>query len=130
MSSFWRTVILILIVQILLLKFVHGSEVTDKRVIRTYEAEISWYDKSYNRLKQTASGEKFNKNKLTVAHKYLPFGTIIRITNLENNKSVICRVNDRGPYVKNREYDVTKRIADTLDISKIGIARVVIEILS
>lgn len=63
----------------------------------------SWYgDKFHGRL--TASGETYNMNAYTAAHKTLPFGTIVRVTNTTNNKSVDVKINDRGPYVKRPSY--------------------------
>ena len=66
---------------------------------------------------------------MTCAHKTLPFGTVLRVTNLSNNKSVDVRVNDRGPFVKGREIDVSKAAAQKLGMIKTGTARVKIEIV-
>src|SRR5690606_41693222 len=65
----------------------------------------------------TASGEKYRHNKLTAAHKTLPFGTRVRVTNLSNNKTVDVVINDRGPYVENRIIDLSKSAAEKLDFS-------------
>ena len=65
--------------------------------------------------RKTSNGEKFKQNKLTAAHKTLPFGTKVKVTNLANNKSVIVTINDRGPFTKKREIDIAKR--PFLDIS-------------
>ncbi|MBQ9207595.1 MAG: septal ring lytic transglycosylase RlpA family protein [Treponema sp.] len=92
-------------------------------------AEASYYAEKYHGRK-TASGEIFNMNAFTCAHKTLPFGTVLRVTNLSNNKSVDVRVNDRGPFVKGREIDVSKAAAQKLGMIKTGTARVKIEILS
>lgn len=89
--------------------------------------EASYYaDKFHGR--KTASGEIFNMYDMTCAHKTLPFGTILRVTNLKNNKSVDVRVNDRGPFVKGREIDVSKSAAQKLGMVGSGTARVKIEI--
>src|ERR1700712_2395148 len=77
----------------------------------------------------TASGEKYRHNKLTAAHKTLPFGTKIRVTNLANNQSVDVVVNDRGPYVENRIVDLSKSAADKLGFLNQGIADVKIEVI-
>lgn len=69
----------------------------------------------------TASGEKYRHNKLTAAHKTLPFGTIVRVTNLTNNKSVDVVVNDRGPYVENRIIDLSKSAAEKLNFVNQGL---------
>lgn len=92
-------------------------------------AEASYYAEKYHGRK-TANGETFNMYSLTCAHKTLPFGTILRITNLSNNKSVDVRVNDRGPFVKGREVDLSKAAAIKLDMIKTGTARVRIEIVN
>mgnify|MGYP002852375651 CR=1 FL=1 len=91
--------------------------------------EASYYADKYHGRK-TASGEIFNMYDMTCAHKTLPFGTVLRITNLKNNKIVDVRVNDRGPFVKNREVDVSKAAAQKLGMIGSGTARVKIEILN
>ena len=88
----------------------------------------SYYaDKFHGR--QTASGEIFDMNDFTCAHKTLPFGTL-RVTNLENNRSVNVRVNDRGPFVAGREIDLSKAAARQLDMLRSGTATVRLEIIS
>lgn len=77
----------------------------------------------------TASGEKYIHSQLTAAHKSLPFGTVLKVTNLKNNKSVIVRVNDRGPFVKGRIIDLSKSAAQALGFEKQGIAKVAIEVI-
>ena len=66
--------------------------------------------------KKTSNGELFNMNDLTCAHKSLPFDTILKVTNLENEKSVNVRVNDRGPFILNREIDLSTKAAQILDM--------------
>jgi rare lipoprotein A len=95
------------------------------RVVRRYQAITSWY--RHGRV--TANGEPYNPEGLTVAHKTLPFNTIIRMTNPVNGLSVILRVNDRGPFIRGREYDISLGAARVLDIVEIGIARLNVEIL-
>ncbi|GAB4493102.1 MAG: hypothetical protein OHK0019_16350 [Saprospiraceae bacterium] len=77
----------------------------------------------------TASGEKYNKNALTCSHKTLPFGTKIRVTRLDNKKTVVVRVNDRGPFIEGYIVDVSSAAAKELDIIKIGSTRVKIEVV-
>ena len=79
--------------------------------------------------RRTASGESFDHNELTAAHKSLPFGTLVRVINLHNKKSVIVRVNDRGPMQADRVIDVTRRAAGLLGFLHGGLTRVVLEIL-
>jgi len=77
--------------------------------------------------KTTAAGEKFDKNDLTAAHPTLPMGTKAKVTNLKTGKSVDVRINDRGPYVKGRDIDVSQGAAKKLDMTKSGTAPVKIE---
>ena len=72
----------------------------------------------------TANGEKYKHNKLTAAHKTLPFGTMVKVKNLENGKEVVVRVNDRGPFVTGRIIDLSKSAAEKLDFVQKGIVRV------
>ena len=88
------------------------------------EVGVASYYHDYFTGKVTASGERYDPNKLTAAHKSLPIGTMIKVTNLENDKSVIVRVNDRGPYVRNRILDLSKSAATQLGLISNGYARV------
>ena len=75
----------------------------------------------------TSSGEPFDMNAYTAAHRTLPFGTMVEVTNLENGKKVIVRINDRGPFVGNREIDLSRAAAEALGMIGQGIARVSIK---
>ncbi len=88
----------------------------------------SWYGKDFDGRK-TASGEIFSSRGLTAAHRTLPLGTRILVINQENNKEVILKVNDRGPFVKNRVLDVSEYAAEILDFKHKGLAKVEIKIL-
>lgn len=77
--------------------------------------------------RRTANGERFNMHALTAAHKSLPFGTILKVTNLDNNKSVMVRVNDRGPYVRGRVLDLSLGAAKIIGMTGKGVANVSIE---
>jgi rare lipoprotein A len=79
--------------------------------------------------KKTASGEKLKKTILTAAHKKFPFNTLVEVTNLSNKKSVIVRINDRGPYRKGRVIDLSEGAAKKLNLKKIGLVRVKIKIV-
>ena len=80
--------------------------------------------------KPTASGEKFNMNAMTAAHKTLAFNTKVRVYNLDNGKSVVVKINDRGPYAKNRIIDLSKGAAKKLGMLQTGTANVKLEILT
>jgi rare lipoprotein A len=88
----------------------------------------SWYGQQHQGLK-TASGETFDMNKLTAAHRTLPFGTRLRVTNVENGKSVVVRVNDRGPHVAGRVLDLSYRAAQALGMTGAGVARVEVVVI-
>ncbi|ROL62398.1 septal ring lytic transglycosylase RlpA family protein [Bacteroidetes/Chlorobi group bacterium ChocPot_Mid] len=79
--------------------------------------------------KKTASGEIYDQDDFTAAHRTLPFGTKVLVTNLENNKSVIVRINDRGPYKKSRLIDVSRAAAEELDMIQSGIVEVEVKVL-
>ncbi len=83
----------------------------------------SWYGGRFHGRK-TASGERYNQNKMTAAHKTLPFGTRVRVKNLNNGKSVSVVINDRGPFTKGRIIDVSRAAARKLDMINSGTARV------
>ncbi len=79
--------------------------------------------------KTTASGQLFEQYKMTAAHLTLPFNTRIKVTNLENNRSVIVTINDRGPHIKDRILDLSKAAAIELDFFNKGLAKVKLEII-
>ncbi|MEE3295318.1 MAG: septal ring lytic transglycosylase RlpA family protein [Pseudomonadota bacterium] len=89
----------------------------------------SWYGKKFHG-KLTSNGERYDMNRMTAAHKTLPLPTKVKVTNLENNKSVILRVNDRGPFVKNRVIDVSMRAAERLGFKEKGTAKVMVRYFS
>ena len=88
----------------------------------------SWYGRAFHG-KKTASGEVFNMYKKTAAHRTIPFGTYLKVTNVKNKKSTVVRVNDRGPFKPNRILDVSRRVSQILGFEKQGIALVRIDIL-
>lgn len=92
----------------------------------TEEGVASWYGKDFHG-KTTSNGERYDMYGMTAAHKILPFGTQLRVTNLDNNKSIVVRVNDRGPFVANRIIDLTKTGAEQIDMIGPGTARVRLE---
>jgi rare lipoprotein A len=92
------------------------------------EGLASYYADKYQGRK-TANGETFDTAKLTAAHKTLPFGTRVRVTNLDNGKSVEVRINDRGPYVAGRVIDLSPAAAKKLDMLRAGVVRVRLDVL-
>lgn len=89
----------------------------------------SWYGKFFQG-KTTASGEPYNEDAMTCAHRSLPLGSVLRVTNLRNEKSVVVTVNDRGPVPENRVIDLSYAAARTLGFSQRGLAPVKVELLS
>ena len=87
----------------------------------------SWYGADQGH--RTASGERFNAQALTAAHRHLPFGTIVRVTNLQNGRSVKLRINDRGPWLSGRIIDVSDAAAVILDMKHSGTVPVTVEVL-
>lgn len=83
----------------------------------------SFYSESYNGRK-TANGEVYNSSRLTAAHKTLPFGTKVKVTNLINGKSVKVRINDRGPFIAGRIIDLTRSAARKIDMVNAGVVKV------
>lgn len=91
----------------------------------TKEGMASWYgSKNGFHKKRTANGDVYNKNLLTAAHRELPMPCLAEVTNLENNKSVIVMINDRGPFSKSREIDVSEKAASVLGFKNKGTAKV------
>lgn len=87
--------------------------------------KASWYSHAGNR---TASGEMANPDGLSAAHRSLPFGTKVKVENLKNGRSVVVRINDRGPFVRGRVIDVTRAAADQLGFRRAGTASVRISV--
>ena len=98
-------------------------------VVSTGKSQVgnaSWYGRGHQG-KRTASGEAFDEALLTAAHPSLPLGSRARVTNLGNGKSVIVRVNDRGPFVRGRVVDLSRAAARALGITGDGVTRVKVE---
>ncbi len=102
---------------------------TEKLTLYKENAHASYYHNKFNGRK-TASGKKFDNSKLTAAHKKLPFGTILKVTNPKNKKFVIVEVIDRGPFINGREIDLTeKAFTDIASNKGSGVINVMIEIV-
>jgi rare lipoprotein A len=92
------------------------------------EGIASWYGSDFHG-KQTANGEIYDMNARTAAHRSLPFNTKVRVTNLINNLSVDVRINDRGPYIKDRVIDLSRAAAESIDMIGIGTAPVLVQVI-
>ncbi|MBU0901556.1 septal ring lytic transglycosylase RlpA family protein [Pseudomonas spirodelae] len=93
------------------------------------EGQASYYGARHHGNK-TASGERFDQHALTAAHRSLPFGSRVQVTNLRNDKTVVVRINDRGPYAKKRIIDLSQKAAEQLDMLRDGVVPVRVEQLS
>ncbi|HYL12760.1 MAG TPA: septal ring lytic transglycosylase RlpA family protein [Terriglobales bacterium] len=103
--------------------------VRHKRGCKPYQVGVaSWYG-DYFQGKPTASGEPFDMHEFTAAHPTLPLGTFVRVTNLRNGRSVILRINDRGPVVDGRIIDVSYNAAKALDFKSRGLQRVRLDLV-
>lgn len=100
-----------------------GPRVTGAAHALTGIASYYWQDQ------MTASGEVFNKRDMTAAHKTLPLGTRVKVTNLGNGRSTIVRINDRGPYAGGRIIDLSEAAADVLDMRRQGLAPVRVDVV-
>lgn len=122
--------------KVLLLLLVLGSVLTSCSSSKSVSgkmykknAHASYYADKFNGRK-TANGEKFSNNKLTAAHRKIPFGTKVKVTNKVNSKSVIVEINDRGPWVPGRDIDLSKKaFMDIAENKNQGALKVSIEII-
>jgi rare lipoprotein A len=89
------------------------------------EGHASYYSHRFSG-RRMASGERLNQTQYVAAHRTLPFGTLVRVTNLHNGRSVVVRIADRGPHTRGRILDVSQRVADSLDMRRMGVARVAV----
>lgn len=130
-----------------LIRFVFGAEINQLYFLKTNippkneistqavvfkpsgKMKASWYGPRFHG-KFTANGEIYDEMAFTAAHKSLPFGTLLRLTNPLNNKSVIVRINDRGPYVQGRHLDISKGAALELDMLEKGVVWLEVDILT
>jgi peptidoglycan lytic transglycosylase len=101
---------------------------TSRPVPGQKEGLASWYGARHHG-QPTASGEPFDMRHLTAAHRTLPFGTRVRVTNIQNNRSVVVRVTDRGPYWPNRIIDLSHEAARALGMTKGGVVPVRLDVL-
>ncbi|ELS05359.1 rare lipoprotein A [Xenococcus sp. PCC 7305] len=105
--------------------FQPGVEVANRA---TYSGQASWYGPGFHG-RRTANGEVFNSNALTAAHRSLPFGTKVRVTNVNNGRSVVVRINDRGPFSGGRIIDLSAGAARSINMINSGVAPVRVEVL-
>ena len=121
-----RSVVLVILLVICCIP----SSIADRLRTKAYiqKGEASYYaDKFHNR--KTANGEKYNKYAITAAHRRIPFNSLVEVKNLDNGKSLMVRVNDRGPFIKGRIIDVSRTAAEMLGMIRSGTAKVEIRMV-
>lgn len=111
---------------LLMLLFTVSCRTANVRRTVTERGQASYYSDKF-RGKKTASGERYDSGKLTAAHKTLPFGTMVKVTNLSNGLSVVVKVNDRGPFARGRIIDLSKKAARKIGMINAGVANVKLE---
>jgi rare lipoprotein A len=107
-----------------MLKYCFTAILTGFIVVAPAQAINSGWASYYKSGRLTASGEHFKPLGLTAAHRQLPFGTILKVTNLRNGKSVLVRVNDRGPFVKGRVLDLSLGAAKVIGLTSSGVGKI------
>ena len=96
---------------------------------RAESGRVAWYGKRFAG-RRTASGERFDPNALTMAHRSLPFGTKVKVTHVESGRSVVVRVNDRGPTQPDRVGDLSQAAARSLGVTRSGVVEVELEVVA
>lgn len=123
-----KNIVFILIVLIAFASIPLYASIPSYKVSNPYVqvGTASWYGEFF-RGKKTANGERFDPAGLTAAHRTLPLGTVVEVTNLENGKKITVRINDRGPYVGERIIDLSRAAAREIGMIRKGIVKVKIE---
>ncbi len=106
-----------------------GTTVAQEGNLEFEKGKASWYSPSLAGAK-TASGEAYVPTKLTAAHRTLPFGTHVLVTNLHNDKSIVVRINDRGPFVHGRVIDLSQSAANQIGMIRQGVAQVKVDLIT
>jgi rare lipoprotein A len=104
------------------------ASVVTNRITGRSDGQASWYGEKFHG-RPTASGETFDQNALTAAHRNLPFGSVVGVTNMRNGKSVKVRINDRGPFVRGRVIDLSRRAADQIGMITAGVVPVRLKVI-
>jgi rare lipoprotein A len=104
--------------------------ISSAKVVGDTQVGIASYYGGKFHGRKTANGERFDMNALTAAHKTLPLGTKVRVTHVKTGRSVVVRINDRGPFVKGRVIDLSRRAARELGMIQRGVAKVRVEVIS
>ena len=114
------------ILSVIIFLFIGISQPISAQSTDIQKGEASWYGSKYHG-RPTSSGEPYNKNEMTAAHKTLPFGTKVNVINLKHGKSVKVRINDRGPFIPGRIIDLSRKAARRIDMINDGVGNVKIK---
>ena len=106
-----------------------GESFKQRVALRQYKGLASWYGRDFHG-KRMANGDRYNMYQVSVAHKTLPLGTRVRVTNLDNGQSIVAEVTDRGPYVKGRIVDLSRKAAEMIGALHEGVVPVRLEVVS
>lgn len=106
----------------------NATDISPEPILMSSDGWASWYGPGFDG-NYSANGEIFNQNDLTAAHRDLPFGTWVRVTNLDNGLSVVVRINDRGPFIEDRIIDLSAAAAETIGMMDSGVAPVRLDVL-
>jgi rare lipoprotein A len=109
---------------------VRTSEAAEERQLPPPQDGKASYYSDVLKNRPTASGERYRPDKLTAAHRHLPFGSMVRVTRPKTGQSVVVRINDRGPYAKGRIIDLSRKAAKALGLIRAGVGRVRLEVIS
>lgn len=118
-----RKICMLIVMLVCVFSLSFGVESSNKEL-----GKASYYAEFFEG-RQTANGEIFTNSELTAAHKELPMGTLVRVTNTGNGKTVDVRINDRGPFVSGRVIDLTEKAFDQIADRKLGVVNVTVEVL-
>jgi rare lipoprotein A len=128
----WTVILSVVVAMLFGTACARGGSAAADQPARTFVGMASYYGPGFHG-EETANGETFNQRAMTAAHRTLPLGTVVRVTNLENGRSVVVRINDRGPYGRNYRrgtiIDVSKGAAERLRFIEDGLVRVKVEVL-
>ena len=105
-----------------------SANASQQPVVQTASGTASWYGSKFHG-RRTANGERYDMHQMTAAHRTLPFGTQLRVTNQRNGRSVVVRINDRGPFAGRRIIDLSRGAAGQIGMVNSGVAPVKLEIL-
>jgi rare lipoprotein A len=132
LTASWGVLVVAVVALLIVAARYPHDDASERRQARAHGGLASYYGPGFHG-EETASGEAFNQRAMTAAHRTLPLGTVVRVTNLENDRSVVVRINDRGPYGRNYRrgtiIDLSKGAAQRLRFIEDGLVKVKVEVV-